>query len=355
MRTQIASARRMHGLSLVELMIAMTLGLLTVAAIGWVYQGTIQTFRTHDALSRLQESARYAFELMGKDLRMVGAAGCGYDPAQAANVLNANTDWYKNLFGRPLVAEEEDGTAGAVTEFSDALRVVRADMSREYVVQNHVPGTATFTLAAAHDISSGELMLATDCLQASVFQAAGAAGTTVMHTAGGSPGNSTANLGGGGVAYTFLPANGPRLYKLSATTYYVDANVVGVPSLFRLRPVGATATLTPEELVEGVEDLQVSFGVDTTATPDGNADFVDPDGDGDPYLTAAQVDSAAVPGPAADRWSRVVSVRISLLLRTTEDRVVPQAQAYSYNGANVTAGDLRLRKVFTHVINVRNR
>jgi type IV pilus assembly protein PilW len=341
----------MAGMSLVELMIALTLGLLLVAAVGWVYFGTVRTYRAHDALSRMQEGARYAFEQIGKDVRMTGVAGCPFSTRE--NVVATNTDWYKNLFEQPLIAVEEDGLPGE-TEFSDALRVLRADVSREYVVQNHNEPGALFTLTAAHNIDSGDLMVATDCDHAVVFQTPAAAGTTVSHALGGVPGNTVAALGGGGAARTYPP--GSRLYRLSAATYYVDENPVGEPSLFRVRPMGATATPTAEELIEGIEDLQVSFGVDTDAVPDGQANFVDPDADGDPYLRSDQVDTATVPGATtAERWSRVVSVRISLLLRSTDDRVVPTEQTFVYNGAPVAAADKRLRKIFTHVIKLRNR
>jgi type IV pilus assembly protein PilW len=52
---------------------------------------------------------------------------------------------------------------------------------------------------------------------------------------------------------------------------------------------------------------------------------------------------------------RVVSVRISLLMRTVEDNVLPESQTYAYNGGSTTPADRRLRKVFTHVVAMRNR
>lgn len=344
---------RTRGLSLVELMIAMTLGLATIAAIGWIYLGTTQAYRSQDAMARLQEGARYAFEIMSNDLRMTGTTGCSY--TKSVNVISGYaTRWYTNPLEQPVVSVEKNGTAATVTEFSDALRVLRADVSREYVVQSHNSGTAQFTLKAAHDLTNGALLMATDCDLVSVFQASGATTPNVNHAAAGTPGNSTANLGTGGAAYAF--AENSRIYRVSANTYYVATNPAGEPALFRLRPIGASATPTAEELVEGVQDLQISYGVDTDATPDGEANFVDPDGDGDPYLKGDQVNTAAVPGAnAQERWTRVVSIRISLLMRTTENNVVPSAQRYTYNGAAVTAGDRRLRKVFTHVVKMRNR
>jgi type IV pilus assembly protein PilW len=352
MTARAATNRRARGFTLVELMIAMTLGLGTVAATGYIYLGTVKTYRAHDSMSRLQEGARFAFELMGKDLRMAGTTGC--PNATSVNVLNGSTDWEKDLFGMPIVSVDRDGVAGSETEFSDALRVLRADMSREYVVLAHDSIGGTFTLTGPHNITAGQYMVATDCNHAVVFQASVPAINQISHPAGGVPGNATDRLGAGGVIYTFAP--GSRLYRLDSTSYFVANNVAGQPSLFRSRPRGATGVITREELVEGVEDLRVTYAVDTSVPADGQADFVDPDGDGDPYLTAAQVDSAAVPGAnTSQRWARVVSARISSLIRTNEDGIVPDAQTYTFNGVATVPADRRMRKVSTNVIRLRNR
>jgi type IV pilus assembly protein PilW len=340
------------GFTLIEVMIAMTLGLGTVAVTGWLYMGAVNLYRTHDQMSRLQEGARYAFELMGKDLRMVGTTACPW--VTNANVINVNTDWEKDLFRMPIVSVEQDGAAATETEFSDALRVLRADLDREFVVAAHDSVGGVFTLAANHNISTGDYVLATDCNHVSLFQAGVPAANQISHAGGGVPGNSTGQLGAGGLPYAY-PA-GARLYRLSSVSYFVANNSAGLPSLFRSRPTGASALITREELVEGVEDIQVTYGVDTSAPADGAADFVDPDGDGDPYLTAAQVDSVAVPGVTpADRWARVVSVRISLLMRTVDDNITSDAQNYTYNGVAVASADNRMRKVVTNVIHLRNR
>ena len=64
----------------------------------------------------------------------------------------------------------------------------------------------------------------------------------------------------------------------------------------------------------------------------------------------------ALGATAQEKWARVVSVRISLLMRTVEDNVIPDEQTYAYNGVtDIEAADRRLRKVFTHVIQMRNR
>lgn len=352
MRTrQFKFRSRVKGLSLLELLIAMTLGLATVGAVVYVYSNTTRTYRTQDALARLQEGARFAFETISNDLRMVGATGCG--KASSYNAINGPTNWERNLLARPLFATAKTGAAG-VNQYSDALSIVRADVSSEYRVSAHNTASSLITLTAAHDLTLGQYLVATDCTHTAVFQATNNASPTVAHIAGsGTPGNSSANLGPAGAVYAF-PA-GSRLYRLSSARYYVANNAAGVPSLYRQRPLGATNVVTAEELVEGVEDMRVTFGVDTTPTVDG---LIDPAA-ADPYLSIAKIDDGSIPALGAtvdDHWSRVVSVRISFLMQTPENNIATDPQTYAYNGASsVLATDRRLRKVFTHVVRLRNR
>jgi len=343
----------MRGLSLVELMIATTISLVILAAVGWVYQGTAQTYRSHDALARMQEGARYAFELMSKDLRMAGVTGCPY--VTSKNVLASPADWYKNLFKQPIAATDKNGTSGDFAEFSDTLSVVRADVSREYIVNTHDNAAGSFTLVNKPDFSGGQLMVATDCNNVSVFQANGVSADTKTVSYSVTGLNANADLG-----TTYAKANGARLYRMSAVMYHVVPNGAGVPSLFRATPTGAGGALIEEELVEGVEDLQVTFTVDSSATQDGEADYYTKETADTPYVTAGYLnttasDSATLGGTTELRWGRVTSVRMSLLMRTVEDRMVPTKQKYTYNGTASTATDLRIRKVFTHVIKLRNR
>ena len=66
-----------RGFSLVEMMIAITIGFVIVGAIGYLFIGSRQSFRTTDAISRIQENARYALQTMAHDVRIAGNPGCG--------------------------------------------------------------------------------------------------------------------------------------------------------------------------------------------------------------------------------------------------------------------------------------
>lgn len=93
----------------------------------------------------------------------------------------------------------------------------------------------------------------------------------------------------------------------------------------------------PAELVDGVEDFQVEYGIRTGNNPVANE-----------YRTANDV---------AD-WSRVVSLRFRLLLSSTDDNIVAKSggavQSINFNGAAVAA-DGRLRQTFGSVVAIRNR
>ncbi len=67
---------RQRGLSLIEMMISITLGLLVILAVTYVFAASRASYRHQEALSNVQESGRMALELLTRDIRMVGHAGC---------------------------------------------------------------------------------------------------------------------------------------------------------------------------------------------------------------------------------------------------------------------------------------
>ena len=119
----------------------------------------------------------------------------------------------------------------------------------------------------------------------------------------------------------------------------------GEPTLYCNTVTTACVTATCYPLVPGVENMQVLYGEDTSGPPPAT---LSPDGSIDRWVTASNVSN----------WDNVLSVRISLLLRTP-DRIADATNTavYSMSGTNVYApgNDTRLRRVFTTVVNLRNR
>jgi type IV pilus assembly protein PilW len=117
--------------------------------------------------------------------------------------------------------------------------------------------------------------------------------------------------------------------NLQTVTYSIAPGASGQPALFRHE-----FNQPPQELVEGVEDMQILYGVDN-----------DTDGFPNQYMPANLV---------AD-FEEVVAVRVQLLLQSMNDFVADVPQTYTFNGATVTPGDRRIRQVFTSTIALRNR
>jgi len=320
-----------RGFSLIELMVAMTIGLLLLAGLFAIYINVAQSSRSQGALALMQGNARYAFEIMGVDIRMAGFTG-SRDLGNFVNTAGLSPTTLSTLInlGTPLTGYEDTNPPNVCTTANtspcyltgDSLTVVRVDTGNKYAVSTSA-GTS-FTLETWPSNAApvaGEIFVAADYTHTAVFQVGGinALAKTVSYGSGASPGNSSTNLG------TFSGGNGTlALYRLSGVSYYIGTNPIGEPALYRdkLDHSGATASSTAEELVQGVEDMEITYGVDTNA--DNNVDV---------YQAADSVTN----------WSRVLSVRITLTLVSGQNEKVG------------TTGDKLLRKTFTNTIAIRNR
>jgi type IV pilus assembly protein PilW len=71
--THRGSPRYQAGLTLVEIMISLTLGLVVLLAVGSIYIGSRQTYRVQEDNARIQEAGKYALEVIGRSVRQAGA------------------------------------------------------------------------------------------------------------------------------------------------------------------------------------------------------------------------------------------------------------------------------------------
>jgi len=83
-----AGDRWSHGFSLVELMVAITLGLLLTAGMVQLFSSSKITFQTNDGLARVQENGRFALELLKRELRTAGTHGFCAGRIEITNHLN---------------------------------------------------------------------------------------------------------------------------------------------------------------------------------------------------------------------------------------------------------------------------
>lgn len=321
---------RWRGFSLIELMVAMTIGLLLLAGLFGIYINVAQSARSQAALALMQGNARYAFEIMGVDIRMAGFTGSQQSPTDAVGTLSPITLSSLKDLSNPLIGYKNTNPPNVCTTANtpacywanpdndsstpspDSLTVVRVDTENKYAVSLHTAGTS-FTLSSwpwsdsSPSTAVGQIFVAADYTHTAVFRV-GAASDPVVSYSG--------SLGVFGSGTTAL-----AIYRLSGVSYYIGRNPVGEPALYRDKLVSSTAS-TKEELVQGVENMQITYGVDTGT--DNNVDA---------YQAADSVTN----------WSRVLSVRITLTLVSGQNEKVG------------TTGDKLLRKSFSNTIAIRNR
>lgn len=360
-----------YGFSLVELLVSIAIGMTIVLVVGYAYLSSSRLFKLIEVNSRLQESSRLAFEILAYDARMAGAMGCHV--TSSTNVLTNASDYDKNIVDMPLNGFEEDADnfpSGLSERLrGDALSIVRVD-DVEYMVGSHNPNSAQFDLLnnAEHNIKPGEILFVADCINhyAAVMQMTGPANNNnnaknIVHNTGSGGLNCTKYLGtpsdlddcSSGTSYTF--PTGSKIMRLSSNSYFIKENKFGEPALFRQR-LGQNGS-TSSELIEGIEDMQILYGVDTAITADGSVDQ---------YVTADKVESVAPGVNQSEKWKRVLSIRVSLLMvSANNESLATKPQSYVFNGIKYDGlkdenhgplpGDNKIRKTFTTTIAIRNR
>ena len=279
-------ARIVRGFSLIELMLALALGLVVVAGIAQLFTSGRQTYASLNGQARLQESGRYALEFLGRSARGAGYLGCNAHPQRIINTLNGDLSTLFELDIRQAVAAFDDDGGGSITAFAraagiDAKRVIpgtdivalrRVQTPIHRVVATVTPGgDPVVEDRGSFDLDADDFALIGDCEQSSLFRItgvmAGAGHATLLRQAGvGAYSNSPVkSLSRPGKAYGPAGnAGGATVGRVVTDTYFVaqgrgiDSRGERSPSLWR-----RSGTAAPAELVEGIHDLQVSFGVDT--------------------------------------------------------------------------------------------
>lgn len=282
-------AARHRGFTLIELMIAMILGLIVIAGVTSIFLAGQQSYRTNNALGEVESSSRIAFELMARDIREAGLAGCDTSSGRVANVLsNSSTAWWANWanavhgYGgansNAVDGDSDQTDPGVTTGTATGNRVAGTD-SLQLIGANSLPVTiasdtepaGTFTLNEASDsLQAGDIAVICSPDHAALFQLGTyvAGSTTATHTNGsGSPGNCSQGLGypstctTTGNVYTFPPNS--SITKLAASDWYIGYNGESGSgkSLYRealVNNAGAVTT-SAQEMVRNVTDMQVTY------------------------------------------------------------------------------------------------
>lgn len=407
--------KHVEGLSLIEILVALAISAILVLGLVEVFAASRTAYQLSSGLARVQENGRFALDFLQRDIRMAGHMGCVNDqarflpgnvtpsrPALASTFLTAADQAAANYAAAPEALrfdmgiegyDAKIGGNGAVTGSGSTITLATAPakataatawqpqlsaglfaalknpvQNSDVVVLRYFapqgaqmatfspgdPATITVDGSQAARLTEGDanpaLFGITDCINAAVFQASAAlaAGTITVATSGL---NKSGLLG----SQSFVQGQA-IVYRAESIVYYVGINDSGNPSLYRLRyspgPGAGAVTHTNEELVEGIESLQLQYGQDSrTAAADR------PTGNIGSSVLANAVQPA---GDLQTAWRRVGLVQVGVVARSPEPAAAAQADAsiapLSALGVNVKApNDTRYRTVYEDSIALRNR
>lgn len=313
------------GVALIELMIALAIGLLITLAMLKIYVDTSNLYQFNESLARIQENGRFALEFIRRDTRAAGFWGC-YNNVVLSNNVDPQNDSYIDV-SAGYIASMSDSELNN----SDNLTLRSAWGHGSLVTQDMSSQSDHIIVQSANKLKKGELVIISDCENGDIFMINEIRGNSIFHS-------ST-------LSNTYK--SGSYIYLVKEVTYCIansdvtDENGVPIPSL--KRSVGKNSAKTcpnGNELVEGVENMQLKFGEDT-----------DSDNNANQYI------EENTKNLSLDRVNSIVSVRLSLLLRSIRNNVTSNSHKYTFNGSTVTPSmsDRHLRKVFKTTITLRNR
>ncbi len=327
--------RGQQGFSLVELILAILIGLILIGGVMSLYVSTRGAQRNSDEQLRMVNDARYAIETIGYDLRHAGSWGatsqqisincrlggqCSFGDTPKVATGDCATLDYTNL-DRPLFGANDSNPYGSTCATNsykantDILQVRYADSS------------STATDAVAKDT----VYVRANVLGGKLFVAA-ADGVLPDH-------NGRKWLS---PDFDYTTKN----YPLVSHVYYVSENTDpgdGIPSLRRVS-LEAGPKMKDEVVLSGVEDLQVQYGVPDPA----------PANKCDKTTVATYVNANAI-NTDLD-WQKVTAVKVYILMRSLrKDRAgIKENRTFSYAGKTADESDGYHRFLASSVINLRN-
>ncbi len=357
-RGKMALPRHSAGLTLIEVMVAIVIALILLAVTVSIFVANKRSYSEQEQTSRLQENARYALDVLTRDIRMAGYSGCGAynNPSAMHNHVNGaaydftdsiegfegtenNGKWHPTNAAPPSFAS--GGSDGITLRYLDTNIVnVSADMaSTGDVVTVSIPNASQLPAPNSN-------IAVSDCVSTDVFTVGAVA------TPGAYPATVTLPQAGNvavndgvctAAANNLCNTYGATFSKVSIggfkeNHYYIgDGDCDNTTADDGQRNLClAVGTAAGQPLAEGIEHMEILYGEDT------NGDRV-----ADAYRQA----------DAVTNWANVVSVQIALLARSPDQTGV-DLDAKTYQLLNTNYGpmnDRYRRRVYTATVLLRNR
>lgn len=257
---------RQRGFSFIELMIAVTLGMVLMGLVIPLFISNVQTFNFSKGVARTQETARAALGEMARNIRTVGYTGCNSRDIPLVNLSgNAAYDLAPSLIGyeragaMPIPALEAPGLA--LTPAADAITLKSLVDANVSVAARIPPATQQVQVKSGHSVVAGDILFIGDCEGGAIVSVSSVADTQLTLA-------------------TALPAtrrfgSGVAIYKVEVATYFL-----AISQLHTNNKDAAPSSLwrkvnndDPQELIVGIEALQLLYGLDTNG--DGAANIFD--------------------------------------------------------------------------------
>ncbi|MEN5060437.1 prepilin-type N-terminal cleavage/methylation domain-containing protein [Luteimonas sp. TWI1416] len=270
---------RAAGMALVELMIAMVLGLLVVGAAFAIFLSNQRSYTANEDLNRIQENARIALDLIARDIRAAGGAAC----SSASEVASSNSN---ALLFRDTPITGSASTLRVASGEDAAYKIASASATSLTLA----PGQLT---KASTVFSTGDVLLLCNARKTFLVTATGVGDQDISFAALPSGYDPAAD------PYASLAT--VALARFRDVTWSVANNANNKPSLFVKRGSGAS-----EEVIEGVQSVAFSYLDSSTGIYSTTPNFAN--------VIAVRVElvlqGAAVDGsPLLRRASSVISVR----------------------------------------------
>ena len=337
-RAHAISKRSQRGLSLVEIMVALTLGLILTTGVIQLFVSNKRAYEVQTATNGMQENGRYAMKLLTDSLRAADHWG-GVESSEVggtatvSGVGSCDAAWILNVAEGIRGYEGVSATSPLPSGCTAAGDYVA---NSDVFVVRHGGGEYQSTGVVKAGNGSDVWLRTAVGRRAQLFSASAIASLpTDLYDAADEDAVGIYNYPYQVTAYFLRPCSG----KVGAACAASDDGGRPIPTLTRLTLLNGR--LQEQAMVNGVEHMQIEYGVD--ADLDNNADF---------YTDAAKVS-------AANQWNRVASVRLTLVVRSEERGAIPDTNTYTLPGGNsykpATDAELYQRKVFSSVVQIRNR
>jgi type IV pilus assembly protein PilW len=316
---------RQRGLTLIETMISLILGLFLVTSLITVFISGNRTYRQDLQQARMQESARFALKTLAEDLSMMGFFG---------NYVAPST-------GVSFTLDSDCGPEASVWAL---------DMSTP--IAYSVAKSGTQISESYSCIDDAHFVDGTDVLSIKRVEGLPISRTTSSPADDGMVFLRSSPSGGGSlVLYDKDEILAPMIsdWRYLARLYYIRNESLkgaadGIPTLYRKELVGSGVTENDGGIARGIEYFHLEFGIDSEAI-DGNPD-TRPDGAPNYYLAT----------PDAVQLSAAVTARIHVLARSRES-ITGYTNTRSYRMGAVELGpfdDGFYRRVFSTTVHMRN-